>query len=155
MQQVSIIFTLLKNSEKEGRNENFSYYKYDWWIVQSIYIIRESELNRRFYWEKISIKIVFFYVWTNTNSRQLIYFRSQNNWTLCLEGILFSSDKKVEKLFCVFSPTPFSYRGVMQIEYGKVNVPQIIDKRKIFNEFCDASTIHGLKYLGTRPLYEK
>lgn len=29
------------------------------------------------------------------------------------------------------------------------------DAQKIFNEFCDASTIHGLKYLGTRPLYEK
>lgn len=48
-----------------------------------------------------------------------------------------------------------SYKGVLQIEYGKVNVPQQIDRRKIFNEFCDASTIHGLKYLGTRPLYEK
>lgn len=27
--------------------------------------------------------------------------------------------------------------------------------KKVFNEFCDASTIHGLRYLGTRPAYEK
>uniref|UniRef100_A0A336MEN0 CSON000424 protein n=1 Tax=Culicoides sonorensis TaxID=179676 RepID=A0A336MEN0_CULSO len=49
-----------------------------------------------------------------------------------------------------------SYKTVLQIEYGKVDEPHgKIDRRKIFNEFCDASTIHGLKYLGTRPLYEK
>lgn len=32
---------------------------------------------------------------------------------------------------------------------------EIIEVRKYLNEFCDSSTIHGLKYLGTRPLYEK
>ena len=27
--------------------------------------------------------------------------------------------------------------------------------KEVFNEFCDSSTIHGLKYLGTRPTHEK
>lgn len=27
--------------------------------------------------------------------------------------------------------------------------------KKVFNEYCDSSTIHGLKYLGTRPTHEK
>ncbi|XP_063706288.1 pickpocket protein 28-like [Culicoides brevitarsis] len=27
--------------------------------------------------------------------------------------------------------------------------------KKVFHEYCDSSTIHGLKYLGTRPLHEK
>lgn len=27
--------------------------------------------------------------------------------------------------------------------------------KKVFNEFCNSSTIHGLKYLGTRPTHEK
>lgn len=46
---------------------------------------------------------------------------------------------------------------MLQIDYGKAKPlsRRSIHGKKVFNEFCDASTIHGLKYLGTRPLYEK
>lgn len=52
-------------------------------------------------------------------------------------------------------------RRVIKEESIDLNDNKEVDGRKrvvaqkVFNEFCDASTIHGLKYLGTRPVHEK
>uniref|UniRef100_A0A336MJF3 CSON001992 protein n=1 Tax=Culicoides sonorensis TaxID=179676 RepID=A0A336MJF3_CULSO len=52
-------------------------------------------------------------------------------------------------------------RRVFKEESIDLNNPDIEIKRKrvvakkVFHEFCDSSTIHGLKYLGTRPTHEK